>query len=1120
MRDGMYSTDCLDGTDEKDFQYAIEGVRNPCVTTPIFRCEERTIRYPWRFSCGDGEFLVLDIPQLSQRCHNLRDLPMSSSIFTSLDHISDLNCRQALYCLLRINEIFSDAETASGTHCESLIDHCSSKWVVLPEYPIIYRFFQFIYLTNRSINEFKTNLLPDFICFNSSRCPALIYCSIDIGIQNGLHCCKTINLINETLDDWYFIDVLFRNLIQRCSTIGTTKTCSSPSLFHYESFSACQLNDSKRFICSSEPNKCLSIVSLENGKTDCLDGEDELTSDERNAFQGLIPFVLICNGIYDFLSVKNLSEIDETHCDWWPCNNPYVRCDNIWHCLNGDDELNCPRKNCSFNEHECYNDYLNKYYCIRSVNLMESYLDCEDSRPFREIYFNNITMKNNTYYFLWNQTKCIISQHICQQQQQSFLPSTEEEDICLMQPFLRFITQIATVFIISDEYRCRKLDGNPSSENSKPFLITSQLSYFPSITSNIISPEQTNNFYNGYISLEERIYGRTDWYCNRGIVIFYKSNKTKKCFCPPSYFGSRCQWQNQRISLTLQFIYHSSTYLISIFQILITIIDQQREISSYHEQITYVPKRDCNTKFNLYLLYPDQPKNSSSNYSIHIDIYNKTDLTYWGSWHLSIPFQFLPVNRIATQLFLSSNEQPTICPLSCGIHGKCIAYINNNSSYFCKCNQGYSSICCEKEHNCSCSSDSLCITSSICICPINKFGSKCYLKHSFCQSCENNGLCIPNDNRFHLTNNFTCLCQEEFYGIRCENTKNQIDIEFNEEIIKKISLIFAHYITAFQNAKHQHTTTLKKIIYGQNTIKLFITQPFHIILIEISKQNYYLAVLRERFIQSENIKTEILSNQKCFHINELVNKTFQLYPLYNRIKYYPLISRQYKNLSLSLSNQPLLIQIIIGITTLMFIFGLISGILSILTFHMKKTRDIGCGFYLFISSWNSMLTLIILIIKFWQLILSQMFILNNRSILYMNCLILDMIIQVCLTFNDYLYARVSIERVITVHKWISLCIFILIMLTHIHDPIHRHLIDDIDTDEQRIWCVVQYSSSIHIYNSFITLFHFLLPLLINIIISIARSRLTIQPRLTFKEHLQLHLKQHKSHLIALCTLIF
>ncbi|CAF1466490.1 unnamed protein product [Adineta steineri] len=149
-------------------------------------------------------------------------------------------------------------------------------------------------------------------------------------IQNRLNCCNTISLINETIDDWYFLDVIFRNLIQRCSTIRTTKIYSYPSLFHClqslkciskhrlsdgsndcyygedESFSACQLNDSKRFICPSESNKCLSIVTLENRKTDCLNGEDELTYDERNAFQGLIPFGFIYNGIYDFSSMKHI----------------------------------------------------------------------------------------------------------------------------------------------------------------------------------------------------------------------------------------------------------------------------------------------------------------------------------------------------------------------------------------------------------------------------------------------------------------------------------------------------------------------------------------------------------------------------------------------------------------------------------------------------------------------------------------------------------------------------------------------------------------------------------------------------------------------------------------------
>ncbi|CAF4284480.1 unnamed protein product, partial [Rotaria sordida] len=144
------------------------------------------------------------------------------------------------------------------------------------------------------------------------------------------------------------------------------------------------------------------------------------------------------------------------------------------------------------------------------------------------------------------------------------------------------------------------------------------------------------------------------WYCNRGILIRFNVNGRKKCLCPPSYFGNRCQWQNQRVSLTLQLAYLTNSYTIAVFQIIILLIDEQRQISSYYEQITYVPKRDCDTKFNLYVLYPDRPKNFSTNYSIHIDIFDKISLTYLASWYLSIPFQFLPVNRIATQLFIPS----------------------------------------------------------------------------------------------------------------------------------------------------------------------------------------------------------------------------------------------------------------------------------------------------------------------------------------------------------------------------------------------------------------------------------------------------------------------------------
>ena len=38
----------------------------------------------------------------------------------------------------------------------------------------------------------------------------------------------------------------------------------------------------------------------------------------------------------------NSTETDENHCDLWPCDNLYTRCDDYWNCPNGIDELHCP----------------------------------------------------------------------------------------------------------------------------------------------------------------------------------------------------------------------------------------------------------------------------------------------------------------------------------------------------------------------------------------------------------------------------------------------------------------------------------------------------------------------------------------------------------------------------------------------------------------------------------------------------------------------------------------------------------------------------------------------------------------------------------------------------------
>jgi hypothetical protein len=238
--------------------------------------------------------------------------------------------------------------------------------------------------------------------------------------------------------------------------------------------------------------------------------------------------------------------------------------------------------------------------------------------------------------------------------------------------------------------------------------------------------------------------------------------------------------------------------------------------------------------------------------------------------------------------------------------------------------------------------------------------------------------------------------------------------------------------------------------------------------------------------------------------------------------------------NISINHQPLIIKISIAISTLMFITGFINGFLSIITFRRKIPRQVGTGNYLFISSITSTIMIILLTIKFWQLILSQMSLINNRFLLSFSCISIDVSLKILLASKEWLNACVAMERMFSVirstrfdkiksrkiSKWIIISVFIVTILTHIHDPIHRQLIDDIDIDEKRIWCFVRYSSSINIYDSFITLFHFLVPFLINIIsalwiiISIAYKRLGIQPDQTFQQHLRRQMQQHRHLLLS------
>jgi hypothetical protein len=197
------------------------------------------------------------------------------------------------------------------------------------------------------------------------------------------------------------------------------------------------------------------------------------------------------------------------------------------------------------------------------------------------------------------------------------------------------------------------------------------------------------------------------------------------CLCPPSYYGDTCQYQNQRVSVSFKIQMTSDWH--TLFTFVITLIDHERTIESY-DYIDYLSIRDCKTKFHVYLLYSSRPKNPSKNYSVQIDAFQKSPLDYRTSWIFPMQFPFLPVYRLSVLLIVPiSNVKPRqTCTFPC-IHGQCYNYVNDENSTFCLCNSGWSGAQCTIKQKYHCAPNSLYLNDSICICPLNRFGPRCYL---------------------------------------------------------------------------------------------------------------------------------------------------------------------------------------------------------------------------------------------------------------------------------------------------------------------------------------------------------------------------------------------------------
>jgi hypothetical protein len=572
----------------------------------------------------------------------------------------------------------------------------------------------------------------------------------------------------------------------------------------------------------------------------------------------------------------------------------YTRCDGLWTCPNGEDEDNCYQTECSKGTHPCISLFNNSLICLSSEKAGNGIPDCLGATD--EIHFCRrvYPAENDPKRFrCQNSDLCLSSFELCNNIQSC--PLGDDENFCNNH---RFLCQSNSNSTIIENLLCRWSENEKNriiyffihtSPNYPPLenLNQNQTIYWQSQQNSLI--KQINSSQNSY---------SWSWYCNRGLIVRIRISDEeikRGCMCPPSYYGDLCQYQNERISLTLRLVRAERR---DVYVIILMLIDEDELIDSY-DQFEYIASQSCGMKLNRYLLYSNRSKNLSKTYHVRIDAYDKNTMTYRGSWYLSIPFLFLPVNRLSALLFLPYQQSlsSSKCLMKCE-HGECIHYLNKeDEESFCRCYSGWSGIQCNIPINCQrCSSDSICLGSmnnqSICICPLMKFGPRCLLSSSCPKNaCQNNGQCIPTDMSLSK-NDYSCICSDQYYGLRCEYLKSKLDIYLENLDIP--SYILAYFFTISNQSEPRLTIILQKLTLFQRMVTFRISIPYHLVLVK-SNRKYYLAVIQS--YSNPDITTIINPSRECHSIEILFNSTILKLSRYQRIKSYHIPCQQSNNLN-------------------------------------------------------------------------------------------------------------------------------------------------------------------------------------------------------------------------------
>lgn len=914
----FYSSDCLDGSD----------VRNTLSN------------YPQRISQPSfiNEDFICNKPPTGSCWIKYQSLSLQL-IYTNNDNNSiQEECWSASRCILKFpnyNRTVCNQLCAKNACINAILDTCPDV-LYIPNNPVLFGHFYLVF--KKTVEQYPTtgniwlvyvcstisyyNMFFDMVKLDNRSCffyqnitYSSIYSNRIYSVQGYID-----NLYKEL--GKYYLQYSYNSMI--CNRSSMYQCMNSSKCISIERLldrnSDCPYMDDENIIAINNSdagkqldkthykcqliNKYISQSLRRDSQCDCNAMGISLCEEEHEyIFNSLkeISFQTICDGFVELLPDKE-NHTDETECQQWSCDNMYTHCDGVWNCLNGEDEIHCHlsiSSRCSSNYYPCVSPDTNQLNCLPIEKLNDGKIDClgatDEVSSCREKYasaqFDNFYCRNNTG------KSCIMDLLLCDGRHDC--DYGDDEQFCEKNQKIPLGKTICSMFYVSLQSDVEKFLCNQVALYYKSTAIGFRLD-------GMIQPID-NSKKNIALSTFEISTNEYYSYCQHGIHLRVWLNSqtnstTDACLCPPSYYGSNCQYHNKRISLTIKFRAFSDSYRTP-FAILISLIDNSddRIVHSY-EKITYSSISQCETKFNIYLLYATSWKNLSQQYQIHIDFYEKMSLHYRGSVLLPVHFPFLPVQRLAFLVDIPRINDKTQNSIQyrC-VHGKPMQYSNNldtDNSSFCQCNEGWSGRYCTIEFTCNCGLGSKCVgisanNRSICICPINKFGPRCLLTHTICQNksiCQHGGRCISSDEYLTSKRNFICICEKGFRGNECETPETNLIFSFDKNIILSQS-IFIHFIEIRRAQVPANSTTFQTIYLNKDSISIYWSQRFHLVFIELDNLNYYLAVKQPIYNESKTISTTVSPSDRCPHIRELLNETILQWPLIRRIKYYHLPCR-------------------------------------------------------------------------------------------------------------------------------------------------------------------------------------------------------------------------------------